>query len=279
MVTVMRAAMAHNRGAIAELGEASTAALELFSRNGDLWGIALSKQMRAEWLILDGRLDEALALNDESAQIMSRITSPLDLQQQQSASIGILMRLGRSDEALARARRQLADAEALGSSRALVMAEAAAAMVHLSLEDADAAEPHLDRLELAIAEWPGSPVQLTALARTARGAFARLRGDLAAAEDQLRQAADAAVASGDHPIMASVALGVGALALARGERDDARRALELAVALRGAPDPHDPAEAHLRRNLGAQTSSAPPLDGAELERDAAASALAQILRR
>ncbi|MGN6503377.1 MAG: ATP-binding protein, partial [Pseudolysinimonas sp.] len=108
MVTVMRAAMAHNRGAIAELGEASTAALELFSRNGDLWGIALSQQMRAEWLILDGRLEEALALNDESAEIMSRITSPLDLQQQQSASIGILMRLGRADEALARARRQLA---------------------------------------------------------------------------------------------------------------------------------------------------------------------------
>ncbi|MGN6503351.1 MAG: hypothetical protein ACTHKX_10695, partial [Pseudolysinimonas sp.] len=83
----------------------------------------------------------------------------------------------------------------------------------------------------------------------------------------------------DHPIMASVALGVGALALERGDPEDARRALDLAVALRGAADPHDPAEAHLRRSLGVARSSAPPREGAELARDAAASALAQILRR
>jgi ATP/maltotriose-dependent transcriptional regulator MalT len=280
MVTVMRAAMAHNRGAIAELGETSATALELFSRNGDLWGISLSKQMRAEWLVLDGRLEEALVLNDESAEIMRQITSPLDLQQQLGASIAILLRLGRGDEALERAERLLEEARVLGSSRALVMAEAGAALVHLSRGDADAAEPHLERLDRAIVEWPGMPLQVTALAGTARGAFARLRRDLDGAEAALRTAAEAAVASGDHPIMAAVAVGVGVLALDRGRHEDARRALDLAVALRGAPDPHDPAEAELRRGLGlAGSSPAPRVGDARLERESAVTTLAQILRR
>jgi ATP/maltotriose-dependent transcriptional regulator MalT len=115
----------------------------------------------------------------------------------------------------------------------------------------------------------------------ARAGLARLRGDLEEAEDRLRSAAEAATASGDHPIMAMVALGVGSLALARGDRDDARRALELAVALRGAPDPHEPTEAKLRAALGMTAPSpAPAVEaGTGLDRDGAAAALTQILRR
>lgn len=282
MVTVMRAAMAHNRGAVEELGEASAQALELFERTGDLWGLALSKQMRAEWLILDGQLELALQLNDESTELMRRITSAWDLQQQQGSSIGILARLGRIDEAIDRAESQLASAKAIGSSRAVVLGEAAIAMLHLSLGDADAAEPHLADLDAAISEWPGVPLQLVSMADAARAGLARLRGDLDGASDLLRSAADAAVASGDHPIMAMVALGVGALAVDRGDLTDARRALDLAVHLRGAPDPHDPTEAGLRDALGlTATSPASALDSTEtgLDRDGAAAALAQILRR
>jgi hypothetical protein len=282
MVTVMRAALAHNSGSVAELGEASAEALELFERNGDQWGLALSKQMRAEWLILDGQLDLALQLNDESTEMMRRITSAWDLQQQQGSSIGILMRLGRTDEALSRAEQQLAGARAIRSARVVVQAEASIAMVHLALGDADAAEPHLHALRDAIAEWPGAPLQLAAMADAADAAHARLRGNLDAAEDLLRRAADAAVASGDHPIMAMIAIGVGGLALDRGEFGDARRALDLAVAMRGAADPHEPAEAHLRSALGlTQGSPAPELEGSDagLDRDGAAAALAQFLKR
>jgi predicted ATPase len=282
MVTVMRAAMAHNRGAVDQLGEASALALELFERNGDLWGLALSKQMRAEWLILDGQLELALMMNDESTEIMRRITSAWDLQQQQGSSIGILARLGRIDEAVARAESQLASAKAIGSSRAVVLGEAAIAMLHLSLGDADAAEPHLAELDAAIAEWPGVPLQLISMTDAARAGYARLRGDLDAASDLLRSAAESAVASGDHPIMAMVALGVGTLALDRGNPADARRALDLAVAMRGAADPLDPTEAHLRSALGLTAESpAPALEsgGAGLDREAAAAALSQILRR
>jgi hypothetical protein len=60
------------------------------------------------------------------------------------------------------------------------------------------------------------------MTKNARAAYARLRGDLDAAGDILREAADEAVASGDHPIMAMVALGVGTLALDRGDIADAR---------------------------------------------------------
>lgn len=282
MISVMRAAMAHNSGSVAELGEASALAHQLFERNGDLWGLALSKQMRAEWLILDGQVELALRLNDESTAMMARITSAWDLQQQQGSSVGILMRLGRVEEALDRAEQQLAAAHATGSSHVLVQAEAGLASLHLVMGDFDAAEPHLAGLDAAIAEWPEMPLQLAAMTGAAHAAYARLRGDLDRAQDLLRSAAEAAVSSGDHPIMAAVALGVGTLALARGRHDDARRALDLAVAMRGAPDPLDPAEAHVREALGlTATSPAPAIEGpgTGLDRDSAAAALTQILRR
>jgi len=280
MVTVMRAAMAHNRGAIDELGESAAEAMELFARNGDLWGLSLARQMRAEWLMLDGQLELALQLNDESTETMRLITSSLDLQQQQGSSIGILLRLGRDEEAIARAEAQLQGALATGSSRALVMARAAVATVHLARGDADAAEPHLAGLDAALAEWPGVPLQLVAMAESARGTLARLRGDLAAAEEHLRAAAESSVGSGDHPIMAGIALAVGALALDRGRPDDARRALEVAVALRGSPDPRDPAEALLRDALGlGAPGPAPALENTGAGPEGAAETLRQILRR
>jgi predicted ATPase len=281
MITVMRAAMAHNSGSPALLGEASLKAMDLFQRNGDLWGLALSQQMRAEWLVLTGEFDEALRLNDESTETMRQITSSWDLQQQQGSSIGILLRLGRIDEAIARAEQQLEGARAIGSSRALVLAQAGLAMLHLGLGDADAAEPHLADVDVSLAEWPGVPLQIVAMTDAARAGLARQRGDLDRAQDRLRAAAEAATASGDHPIMAMVALGVGELALDRGNRDDARRALELAVALRGAPDPHEPTEARLRAALGMDAPSpAPAVEaGTGLDRDGAAAALTQILRR
>lgn len=279
MITVMRAAIAHNSGSMAELGEASALAVELFERNGDEWGLALSKQMRAEWLILDGQLESALRLNDESTEMMRRITSAWDLQQQQGSSIGILMRLGRTEEARERAEQQLAAARATGSARVLVQAEAGLAMVHLALGDPDAAEPHLEGLRAALAEWPDAPLQLTAMTDAAQAAAARLHGDLTAAEDLLRTAAESAVASGDHPIMAMVALGVGAAVLEHGDTAGAAQALALAVAMRGAPDPHEPAEAHLREALGLTATSPAPALGTGLDREHAAEALAQILRR
>ena len=52
MLAAMRAAMAQNRGDVDDARQASALAVELFSAIGDLWGIALARQMRAEWLTL-----------------------------------------------------------------------------------------------------------------------------------------------------------------------------------------------------------------------------------
>jgi tetratricopeptide (TPR) repeat protein len=286
MVTVMRAATAFNRGDVAELGETSDAALRLFERNGDLWGLAIAMQLRSDWLILDGQLERALHMTDEATRLLGQITSAWDLQQQQGSSVGILLRLGRVDEAIERSERQLAHARETGSSRALTIAEASAAGLHLALDDAEAALPHLRALEAAIQEWPDVPLQLVAMTDASRAGYARLHGDLDAATAFMRAAADAAVASDDHPVMAAIALGVGLIALDRGEPAEARRALDLAVSLRGAPDPLDPPEARLRSVLGLTPAGPVPAlaagagsTGTGLDRDQAAEALTQILRR
>jgi hypothetical protein len=49
--------------------------------------------------------------------------------------------------------------------------------------------------------------------------------------------------------------------------------------MRGAPDPYEPAEAHLREALGLTATSPAPALETGLDRGDAAEALAQILRR
>jgi len=120
---------------------------------------------------------------------------------------------------------------------------------------------------------------MQALDAIVRGGVATRRGDLDAAEHQLRIAAEQSISSLDHPIMAAVALAIGALALERGTLSDAATALDLAVALRGASDPYDATEARIRTALN---DARPALEGTErasFDRETAAAALAQIFLR
>ena len=279
VIGVMRSAMAQNRGDVDELGRASEQALEMFERVGDVWGLALSKQMRAEWLSLVGRLDEALRLSDESTAAMRMITSSWDLQQQQGLAVVLLTKLGRIDEARERAAQLLREARESESARAILLALYTGVFLALQLgERAEAASlvAELDSIDLVL---PPGQHQLHALDHLARGGLALLQGDQGAAEGQLREAAEEAVSSHDHPIMAIVAIGIGNLAVERGHLDDAATALDLAVALRGAPDPHDAIEARIR---AAVDGARPTLGGAgraSFDRTTAAEALAQIFRR
>lgn len=268
---VLRAAMAQNRGDVAVLGAESELAVELFTGLGDVWGLALSRQMRSEWLTIAGRLDEALVLCDESSRGLAAITTSWDLRQQQSRGVDVLCRLGRVAEARRRADAILAEARADDSPRSLIMAELIVAMVALAERDPAAVTAALDEAEAGLAGWPGVPVQVGAVISAARGAAAVLTGDLEAARAAFRGAAEQAVASADHPVIATVCLGIGDWALAAGRRDDARRALEMAVAARGAPDPTDLVERRLRAALG----SVPVRD--ELDRAAVAVALAGLV--
>ncbi|CAN5364983.1 BTAD domain-containing putative transcriptional regulator [soil metagenome] len=280
MLAVMRAAVAQNRGDIDELGVASARALQLFQQNGDLWGQALSKQMRAEYLVLHGDLDDALRLSDESTAAMRRITSSWDLQQQQGLAVTILLRQGKVDDAIERAELLIAEARASGASRSIVLADTTRAMVAVQLGERERAKELIAEIEGLVADWPKLPLQMSAIVDVTRGGLAMLDGDLDAAEERLRSAADAAAASRDHPVMAMVAVQIGLLAVGRRDLHAAAGALQLAVSLRGAADPLDAGEIKLRAAING-ASPAPALEsgGAGLDRNEAAEALAQILRR
>jgi hypothetical protein len=237
---VMRAAMAQNRGDIDELGLESHMAVAQFEAHGDLWGLALSKQMRAEWLIMAGRLTEALIMCEESTESLRRITPSYDLAQQQGQAVSILLRLQRVEEARDRADALVAEATESGNSRALVQALVTAATVDLQLSDLESADARLDTVTELMTTWPGSPAQMHAMAEVALGGADIVRGDLDGAERHLRAAADAAFSSHDQPVIGQVAISVGALALARGDIARAVRAVDLATVLIGAYDATNP---------------------------------------
>lgn len=237
---VMRAAIAQNRGDVAELGLESELAVAHFTEVGDLWGLALAQEMRAHWLTLFGHLDEALALSDESTENMRRITSSLDLAQQQGLAISILARQGRFDEAYARVYKMLADADASGNNRTLMQAQINAVMIDLLAGDMVEASTRLATIDELALGWPGLPPQLAAFIQSAKASVAVLRDDDEAAEQHLRSAAEAAFRSHDQPVIGMVAVSLGTLALHRGDLRKAVSAVELADALIGAHDATDP---------------------------------------
>jgi uncharacterized protein HemY len=135
-----------------------------------------------------------------------------------------------------------------------------------------------DRRDAVAGDWPEIPAQLEAISALGRGWLAMLDGDDALAERQLREAAEAAAASHDHPIMAAIALGIGRFAIERGYPDDAEQALELAATLRGVADPDDPFEKSLRSAIEA-ARPAHLESGRTASGDSEIAELTQILRR
>ncbi len=260
---VVRAAMAQNRGDIDELGTESQTAVERFEQHGDLWGLALSKQMRAEWLILSGRLDEALTMSEESTDSLRRITPSYDLAQQQGQAVAILLRLGRLDEARARAAALIDEATESGNSRALMQTLVTAVLVDLQAEDVESADARLATVSELMTTWPSTPSQLHAMAETALGGADVLRGDLDAAEQHLQAAAAAAFASHDQPVIGQVVISIGALALARGDIARALRAVDLATVVIGTYDGSNPQVIAIEQaalNAGVGRPSAGALD-------------------
>ncbi|MCU1513044.1 MAG: hypothetical protein JWO10_134 [Microbacteriaceae bacterium] len=234
------AVMAQNRGDVEQLGAESELALEHFEKIGDLWGLALAQQLRAEWLVLAGRLDEAFRCTEDSTANMRKITSSWDLAQQQSLAISILMRQGRIDDARTRVTELLAEAEDAGNARTLLQVQVTAMTFDAFTGDIVAGRAHLARYDELVEAWPGMPIQMHAWAESAKASFALLDGDDAGAENHLRRAVDAALISHDHPVIGMVALSIGSLALSRGDLHEALRAVELSTAILGAHDTTSP---------------------------------------
>ena len=253
LLHVARAAMAQNRGSLAELGSESELALVAFSEIGDVWGIALSEQMQAIWLSVVGRLEEALELSDLSTEHMRDITTNWDLAQQRGLAIRMLVRLGRDPEALQRVEAMLGEAEESGAGRSILQANLTAASLHAEWGNLDEAAARLLAVELVRDSWPREPGQITAMLEALKGLIATRRGDLDEAEKHLRIAAEAAVRSQDQPVIAGIAINVGTYALARGNVATAVKAVDFSTAMLGAYDATHPeivAIAEAARKLG-----------------------------
>ena len=244
LLNVMRAATSDNSGAIAELGEASELGVAQFERIGDPWGLALAQQMRSSWLNIVGRLEEALELTDASTAGLRDITSPHDLLQQQALAVTIFQRMGRLADAEARAAELVAFAESSGTSRAAVQAWFTAGNLAASAGKPEQAGRFLEQIDASRGDDDGlprqMPLQIVAMIEFLRARIAVLHGDPDAARTALRASLDAAARSNDQPVIASVGYSIAESALRFGDVATARRAIELAVIVRGRVDAFDP---------------------------------------
>lgn len=247
-LSLMRAVMAQNAGDLAVLGFESERAVRMFDGLGDVWGIALSCQMRSEWLMLQGRLDEALVVADRAMAGLQGLTSAPDLIQQHSLALSIVLRQGRHHEA----RRRLAEIESIaradGSERAVMQAQLAAAGYAIAVGDGPTALRHLD----AVPDSGGSPFmdQLMAWDGALRARALLLCDRPQEARAALREAMPAALRSADQPIIADTVLTLAEWLAATGQRAQARQALASSVRIRGGLDAHEPSLARLVEELG-----------------------------
>lgn len=264
---VLRAGAAVNAGDTAALGVESERALRMFTEVGDPWGTGIASQLWAEWLMLEGRLEEALEVTDQALEVVRDLTSVSDLLQQRAQAVGILLRLDRLREARGRAGDMQAIATADGSVRALTQARMAAAHVDLAAGDGAAALRITDQIALE----PGFPEQITAWAGALRAEALLLLGRHDEARSALREALLLAVRSRDHPVVASVLIAVAGWNAAAGRPGRAREALARAEAVRGAADERDPFRRWVDARLGADTgdlpASAPGIPLGEVDAD------------
>ena len=264
-VSMLRSAVAQNSGDVDVLGAESERALRTFRELGDIWGTAFSSQMRGEWLALEGRLEEALEIADASTQGFAGLTSVSDVLQQRSQGLGILVRLGRLDEARARLAEIEALARADGSDRALAQSRMSAAIVEIAAGDGEAALSRLGDLPKAV-DSPGFPDQMAAWAHSKRAQALILVERLDEAAESLLIGLALARRTGDQPILADVVLTLAGWLGATGQDAAARRALAASAAIRGRADESDP----LYRRVIANSDAAPeriPLDAASDELD------------
>jgi predicted ATPase len=272
LLYVARAAMAQNRGAMAEVGAASDTGLALFRQQGDLWGIAISEQMQAIYLSAKGELLGALEMTDASTEHMRDITTNWDLAQQQGLAIQLLLRLDRKDDAIARVDAMLMEARASGIGRTIMQAEIGATALDLYLGDIPSAASRMLVIDELRPSWHGEPGQILAMIDALKGTIAIRQGHLDEAETQLRKAAEAAIRSQDQPVIGAIAINVGTYALARGEIETAVKAVDFSTAMIGAYDGTHPevvaiVEAAEKAGIGRPSTEVPerPIALAELQ--------------
>lgn len=259
LLAVLRTAFAQNSGEVDALGIESAQALEGFRALGDPWGTALASQMRAEWLMLHERLDEALEVADAAHAQLVGLTSTSDILQQQSTSVGILARLNRFDEAHERMGDIEASARSDGSARAMLQFRFTAATLAIAEGDGESALVHLATPEAQLSSG-GPEDQFRAWADARRAQAFLLGGHVDEAAAALRIALPVARTTGDQPIIAEAVLTLAWWLAASGRMGAAARAFGQAIRLRGHTDQTDPVYRRVAALVGDPVPAAPDSD-------------------
>ncbi|WP_406640422.1 BTAD domain-containing putative transcriptional regulator [Amycolatopsis sp. WGS_07] len=236
---LFRAQFAENAGQLDQVRGDVAAALEIFGRAGDRWGLATALPLRALLRQYDGDLDGGLADLDRARSLAREFGSLgrsdeifLDLR-----AIDLHIRRGES----ARVASMIAatrDREV--SPELAILTDGLEASLWVRIGDLDRARERIESAEAGLAAHPpfGGGHE-RALISLARGALCLEVGDGAGAEAALGRAYVAAVEALDMPILASVAVVGAGVAGLDGRYGDAAVLLGAAARLRGAQDRTD----------------------------------------
>lgn len=247
ILALIRAAIAQNSGDIATLGEQSERALRMFTGLQDPWGVAMSSQWRAEWLTIDGELEQALAVSDTGVASLTGLTSVADQLQHRLQGLNLLVRLGRTEQARARVAEVLSLAGTDSSERAVAQASLSAAGFFVAQGEVREALEHLARIPV------DSPLVIDQIQSAADGLRARaliIGGDLQEAREVAARCARIALRSGDQPIIAEAMLTLALWFAGTDDTGSARRALATSRRIRGAVDRSDPVQVRLVQVVG-----------------------------
>ncbi|GIM92264.1 BTAD domain-containing putative transcriptional regulator [Paractinoplanes toevensis] len=264
------AEIAENAGEPTRMRAHVEASLAGFRRAGDRWGQAATLPMRAQLRRYDD-LDGALADLREAGTLAAEFGG-LSLGDQLYSDLRwIDLHLRRDDTDRAIAMIDAARERALHGSATdmLVLIDTREAGLRVRLGDLDRAGELLDQLLVG-----GATDQARSLVGGARAALCLARGDLAGADEALRQAYAAALATRELPVLSLVAVHVAELAAIRGQRHESAMLLGAAARLRGLDDHTDPRIRELTREgraaLGPAEFAAAYAKGWELDPETAA---------
>ncbi|WP_069884255.1 AfsR/SARP family transcriptional regulator [Streptomyces luteocolor] len=244
LALMLQAHFAENEGHLDQARHHMVAALDRFERTGDRWGLAKVLPLRALLRQYDGDLDGALADLDEATRL-ARSFGTLNPSDEIFIDLRRIEVHARLDET-ARAAELIAVSRerALGSTspEMAVLLDAREAHLRVRVGDTDGARALVESAERGVSEQLRSSAgeHGRALVATARGALCIELGDAPGAEEALGRAYAAAVASGDLPFLATVAVTVAGLAALHGRHRDSAAVLGAAARLRGAHDRTDP---------------------------------------
>ncbi|MFB9929458.1 BTAD domain-containing putative transcriptional regulator [Amycolatopsis halotolerans] len=237
---LFRAQFAENAGRFDQFRGDVAAALEIFGRAGDRWGLATALPLRALLRQYDGDLGGGLA-DLAQARTLAREFGSLSLSDEvflNLRSIDLHVRRGETARA---AGMIAANRERVSSPELAILTDALEARLWVLIGDLDRARELIDSAEAGLSEHPrfGASGHNQALISVARGALCLETGDGLGAEAALSRAYVAAVDSSDMPILAMVAVAVAGVAALYGHHRDAAALLGAAARLRGAHDRTD----------------------------------------